>query len=124
VQPAANCFAAPFPISTTYRGPLPHALPHGVTMTDLKRFRRISTSTVDKVVNNPHLTAENAFNGGHSIKLPNRQANFSLNKIKDLRRPSYGTPGFLMSLEKYFRANTNGGQRYRHGIFDKTAHEE
>jgi hypothetical protein len=40
---------------------------------------------VDKVVNNPHLTADNAFNGGGFNKMPNPKADFLANKINHLQ---------------------------------------
>lgn len=70
--------------------------------TVLKRFSQISTPAVDKLVNNHPLTAGNACNDGQFIKMPIREAIFSLIKIKDLR----SLAGFWRSdaphLEKYF----------------------
>jgi hypothetical protein len=57
---------------------------------------------VDKVVNNPHLTAENAFNGGGFNKMPNLQADFLMNIIKDLQRTEFSRASLLSPLEKYF----------------------
>jgi hypothetical protein len=57
---------------------------------------------VDNVVNNPHLTAENAFNGGGFNKMPNPKADFLLNQIKGLQDQSFSRRSFLRPLEKYF----------------------
>ena len=66
------------------------------------RFSQISTSTVDKVVNNPHLTAENPFNDGGFNKMPNLQADFLLNRINDLQHRKFWIAGYIGLLEKYF----------------------
>jgi len=67
-----------------------------------KLFLQISTPTVDKLVNKPHLTAENACNDAGFNKLPILEAVFSLNKIKYLAHPSeylrHAGTGFI----KYF----------------------
>jgi hypothetical protein len=57
---------------------------------------------VDKVVNKCLLTAENAFTGAGFNKMPNPQAEFILNKIKDLAKRKKSWPGLSGPLEKYF----------------------
>jgi hypothetical protein len=57
---------------------------------------------VDKVVNNPLLTAEKPFNGGGFNKMPNPQADFLPNKINHLQDLKFRRTGHLRLLEKYF----------------------
>jgi hypothetical protein len=57
---------------------------------------------VDKVVNNCHLTAENACNGAGLNKMPNPQAKYLPNKIKGLHQGKFQPGAFFRDLEKYF----------------------
>jgi hypothetical protein len=78
------------------------ALELSANPTVLKRFSQISTPAVDKLVNNHPLTAGNACNDGQFIKMPIREAIFSLIKIKHLRSLARFRRGAARYLEKYF----------------------
>jgi hypothetical protein len=57
---------------------------------------------VDKGVNNRHLTAENACNGGRYNKMPNPQANFLPHKINHLQTRKSAAPAPSRQLEKKY----------------------
>ncbi|MBA5688870.1 hypothetical protein [Rugamonas apoptosis] len=109
---AALAGATAFPGGTATAGRrlpvtgIPHGAPVFSTLAAkqvfTKRFSQISTSTVDNVVGNRHLTARQASIGAGFNKMPIPQAEKIINKINSLRFVKLGRTASFQVVSKYF----------------------